>query len=107
VRVVDRVAAPNPQYRALTPDPGTSNVPYRVFNIGNHHPVELMEFIGCIEEALGREAQKNFLPLQDGDVPATYADVDALRDWVGFVPGTDIRTGIVRFVAWYREYYGV
>jgi UDP-glucuronate 4-epimerase len=107
VRVLDRVATPDPAYRAEAPDPGTGNVPYRVFNIGNHHPVPLLEFIGCIEEALGRQAEKNLLPLQDGDVPATYADVDALRDWVGFAPATDIRTGIGRFVAWYREYYRV
>ena len=107
VRVLDRVAAPDPAYRAEAPDPGTSNAPYRVFNIGNHQPVPLLEFIGCIEEALGREAQKNLLPLQDGDVPATHADVDALRDWVGFSPATDVRSGIQRFVAWYRSYYEV
>ncbi|MCW5632316.1 MAG: NAD-dependent epimerase [Rubrivivax sp.] len=107
LRVLDRIAAPDPAYRAEEPDPGTSNVPFRVFNIGNHQPVPLLDFIGCIEEALGRKAEKNMLPLQDGDVPATYADVDALRDWVGFVPATDIRTGIGRFVAWYREYYKV
>jgi UDP-glucuronate 4-epimerase len=107
IRVTDRVAAPDPAYRAEAPDPGTSNVPYRVFNIGNHSPVALMEFIGCIEQALGRQAEKNLLPLQDGDVPATYADVDALSDWVGFAPATDIRTGIARFVEWYRGYYRV
>jgi UDP-glucuronate 4-epimerase len=107
IRVTDRIAAPDPAYRAEAPDPGTSNVPYRVFNIGNHSPVALMEFIGCIEEALGRKAEKNLLPLQDGDVPATYADVDALSDWVGFAPATDIRTGIARFVEWYRGYYRV
>ncbi|MBL8326205.1 MAG: NAD-dependent epimerase [Rubrivivax sp.] len=107
IRVLDRTAAPNPAYRAEAPDPGTSNVPFRVFNIGNHNPVPLMDFIGCIEEALGMKAEKNLLPLQDGDVPATYADVDSLREWVGFVPATDIRTGIGRFVAWYREYYKV
>ncbi|MBX3601509.1 MAG: NAD-dependent epimerase [Rubrivivax sp.] len=107
IRVTDRIAAPDPAYRAEAPDPGTSNVPYRVFNIGNHSPVELMEFIGCIEEALGRPAEKNLLPLQDGDVPATYADVDALTEWVGFAPATDIRTGIARFVEWYRAYYKV
>ncbi|MDE2613590.1 MAG: NAD-dependent epimerase [Burkholderiales bacterium] len=105
LRVLDKTATPDPAYRAGSPDPATSNVPYRVFNIGNHHPVPLLEFIGCIEDALGRKAAKNMLPLQDGDVPATYADVDALHDWVGFVPATDIRTGIGRFIAWYREYY--
>ncbi len=106
IRVMDRVAAPDPAYRAEAPDPATSNAPYRVFNIGNHNPVPLLDFIACIEDALGIKAQKNLLPLQDGDVPATYADVDALRDWVGFTPATDIRTGIRRFVDWYRGYYG-
>ena len=105
VRVLDRVAQASPTYRAEQPDPGTSNAPFRIFNIGNNNPVSLLEFIGCIEEVIGRKAQKNLLPLQDGDVPATYANTDALRDWVGFVPATDIRTGIGRFVAWYREYY--
>ncbi len=107
IRVMDRVAAPNPDYRAETPDPGTSNAPFRVFNIGNHNPVPLLDFIGCIEDALGMKAQKNLMPLQDGDVPATYADVDSLRDWVGFTPSTAIRPGIGRFVAWYRDYYRV
>ena len=107
IRVLDRVSAPNPDYRAEQPDPGTSSAPFRVFNIGNHNPVPLMDFIACIEDALGMKAQKNMLPLQDGDVPATYADVDALRDWVGFTPATDIRTGIGRFVDWYKDYYRV
>jgi len=107
IRVLDRVAAPDPAYRPETPDPGTSNAPYRVFNIGNHNPVPLLDFIGCIEDALGMKAEKNLLPLQDGDVPATYADVDALKAWTGFTPATDIRTGIQRFVAWYRDYYRV
>jgi len=107
IRVMDRTAAPNPEFVSDTPDPGTSNAPYRVFNIGNHSPVQLLDYIGCIEDALGLKAQKNLLPLQDGDVPATYADVDALRDWVGFTPATDIRSGVARFVAWYRDYYQV
>ena len=107
IRVLDKSAAADPAFRALAPDPGTSDAPYRLFNIGNHNPVPLMDFIGCIEEALNRKAQKNMLPLQDGDVPATYADVDALQSWVGFAPATDIRTGIGRFVAWYRGYYKV
>jgi UDP-glucuronate 4-epimerase len=107
VRVLDKTAAPDPAFRADRPDPATSSAPYRVFNIGNHDPVPLLEFIGCIEDALGRKADKLLLPLQDGDVPATYADVDALRDWVGFAPATDIRTGIGRFVDWYRGYYRV
>jgi len=107
IRVMDRVATPNSDYVADTPDPGTSNGPFRVFNIGNHSPVPLLEYISTIEDALGLKAQKNMLPLQDGDVPATFADVDALRDWVGFTPATDIRTGIGRFVAWYRDYHQV
>lgn len=107
IRVLDRPAAPDPAYDALNPDPGTSNAPYRVFNIGNHNPVPLLDFIAAIEDALGMKAEKNLLPLQDGDVPATYADVDALTAWTGFAPKTDIRTGIGRFVAWYREYYRV
>jgi UDP-glucuronate 4-epimerase len=82
-------------------------VPYRVFNIGNHNPVPLMEFIACIERALGRQAEKRLLPLQDGDVPATYADVDALRQWVGFVPATELSVGIGRFVDWYMRYYRI
>ena len=107
IRVLDRVAEPNADYRAELPDPGTSNVPFRVFNIGNHNPVQLLDYIACIEDAVGRKATKNLLPLQDGDVPATYADVDALRDWVGFTPATEIRTGVQRFVDWYRSYYKV
>jgi UDP-glucuronate 4-epimerase len=107
IRVLDRVAAPDPAYNASRPDPGTSNAPYRVFNIGNHNPVPLLDFIGCIEEALGMPAQKNLLPLQDGDVPATYADVESLSSWTGFAPATDIRSGIARFVQWYRGYYKV
>jgi UDP-glucuronate 4-epimerase len=106
VRVLDRAATPDPGYRSDEPDPATSTAPFRVFNIGSHRPVPLLDFIAAIEEALGRSAQMNLLPLQDGDVPATYADVDALRDWVGYTPATDIRTGIGRFVAWYRSYYG-
>ena len=107
VRVLDKTAAPDPAFRADRPDPATSSAPYRVFNIGNHDPVPLLEFIGCIEDALGRKADKLLLPLQDGDVPATYADVDALTAWTGFAPATDIRTGIGRFVEWYRGYYKV
>ena len=105
IRVLDRTASPDPAYDPLRPDPGTSNAPFRVFNIGNHQPVELLHYIACIEAALGRKAQMNLLPLQDGDVPATHADVDALREWVGFAPATDVRTGVGRFVDWYRGYY--
>ena len=107
IRVSDKPAAPDPAYQPDTPDPATSNVPYRIFNIGNHQPVPLMDYIGALERALGRTAQKNFLPMQDGDVPATYADVDALNAWVGFHPATSIDDGIARFVDWYRGYHGV
>ena len=107
VRVLDRVATTNPVYDANVADPATSNVPYRVFNIGNNNPVPLLDFIGCIEDALGKKAEKRLLPLQDGDVPATYANTDALNDWVGFVPGTSVQVGIARFVAWYKSYYRV
>jgi len=107
IRVLDRPAEPDPAYDSLRPDPATGSAPFRVFNIGNHQPVPLLDFIGCIEDALGMKAEKNLLPLQDGDVPATFADVDALTAWTGFAPATDIQTGIGRFVAWYRGYYGV
>jgi UDP-glucuronate 4-epimerase len=107
IRVLDRVAAPCANYDPALADPATSNAPYRVFNIGNNNPVPLLDFIGCIEKTLGIKAIKNFMPLQDGDVPATYANTDALNEWVGFVPGTSIQDGISRFIAWYRDYYKV
>ena len=107
IRVMDRSAVANPAYDALAADPATSNVPYRVFNIGNNNPVQLLDFIGAIENALGMKAEKRLLPLQDGDVPATYANTDLLNDWVGFVPGTSVEDGVGRFVAWYRDYYKV
>ena len=107
IRVLDRTAAPDPAFNSAKSDPATSNAPYRVFNIGNNNPVPLLDFIGCIEIALGKKAEKNLLPLQDGDVPATYANTDALNDWVGFVPGTGVQDGVNRFVAWYRDYYKV
>lgn len=107
VRVLDRIATPNPEYAADLADPATSNAPYRIFNIGNNNPVSLLNFIGCIEEELGIRAVKRMLPLQDGDVPATYANTDALNAWVGFVPSTNINDGIGKFVAWYRKYYNV
>jgi UDP-glucuronate 4-epimerase len=105
IRVLDRTAVANPAFDSATSDPATSSAPYRVFNIGNNNPVPLLDFIGCIENALGKKAEKNLLPLQDGDVPATYANTDALNDWVGFVPGTGVQEGIDRFIAWYRDYY--
>ncbi len=107
VRTLDRVPDPDPAYRADAPDPASSAAPYRVFNIGNHAPVPLLDFIACVEEAVGRPAIKQLLPLQPGDVPATYADVDGLAAWTGFRPATDIRTGVRQFVDWYRSYYKV
>ncbi len=105
IRVLDRTATVNPAYDPLEADPATSSAPYRVFNIGNNSPVPLLDFIACIERVLGKTAEKRLLPLQDGDVPATYANTDALNDWVGFVPATPIDEGIANFVAWYRDYY--
>ncbi len=107
VRVLDRVATADPAYNAASPDPARSNVPYRVFNIGNSDPVKLMSFIEAIEESVGRVAKKNFMPLQDGDVPATFADVSELTEWTGFRPATPIREGVGRFVNWYRDYFKV
>lgn len=107
LRTADRIPQPNPSWSGANPDPATSSAPYRIYNIGNHSPVELMHFIGVLERALGREAQKNFLPMQPGDVPATFADVDDLIADVGFAPATPLEDGIARFVAWYRGYYGV
>jgi UDP-glucuronate 4-epimerase len=107
VRVMGRPAISNPRWRANDPDPGSSYAPYKIYNIGNNNPVELLEFIGAIEKALGLKAQKEFLDLQPGDVPATYANVDDLIADVGFKPKTPIATGIRKFVEWYREYYAV
>jgi len=107
VRTSDHTAAPNPAWDAARPDPGTSAAPYRLYNIGNNNPVELLHLIATLEGALGRTAEKRFLPMQAGDVPATYADVDALADAVGFRPATSIEEGVARFVAWYREFYRV
>ncbi len=105
IRAMDRNATVNDAYDAFSADPATSSAPYRVFNIGNNDPVPLMDFIGALETAIGRPAEKIFLPMQDGDVPATYADTQLLDDWVGFAPATPIQEGIHRFVAWYRDYY--
>jgi UDP-glucuronate 4-epimerase len=107
VRVTDRTATPDLDWSGDAPDPGSSSAPYRLYNIGNHSPVKLMDFIGHIETALGREAKKNFLPLQPGDVPAAYADVAGLQAAVDFKPSTPIEDGICRFVEWYRDYYRV
>jgi len=105
VRILDRIPEADPQWQSDRPDPATSFAPYRIYNIGNHQPVELMDFIRALEIHLGKTAQKHFLPLQAGDVPATYADVADLMADVGFKPSTSIEEGIGRFVDWYREYY--
>jgi len=107
VHAVDRIATPDPDWSAEAPDPATSSAPYRVYNIGNNNPVALMDYIACIEKATGKEAIKEFLPMQPGDVPVTYADIDDLQRDIGFRPDTPLEAGMERFVAWYREYYGV
>jgi len=106
IRVLDKPATPDPAFDPLRPDAGTAQVPHRLFNIGNSEPVQLLHFITTLEAALGREAVKRFLPMQDGDVPATYADTRRLADWVGLPAKTSIETGIARFVDWYRREYG-
>ena len=107
VRVADRTPQPNPAWSGDDPDPGTSAAPYKVYNIGNNQPVELMHMIETLEDCLGVKAQKNMMPMQPGDVPATYADVDNLIADVGFKPDTPIETGIARFVEWYRAYHNI
>jgi UDP-glucuronate 4-epimerase len=107
IRVMERVPQPDPNWSSEKPECGSSSAPYRIYNIGNHNPVELGYFIEVLERKLGKKAKQNLLPLQDGDVPATYADVEDLAHDVGFRPATPIEAGISRFVDWYREYYGV
>jgi UDP-glucuronate 4-epimerase len=105
VRVTDTIARPNAAWSGMKPDPGTSQAPYRLYNIGNNQPVELLDFIAALENSIGKKADKRLLPLQPGDVPETYADVDDLMRDVGFRPATPIGVGIARFVEWYRSYY--
>jgi UDP-glucuronate 4-epimerase len=105
VRVADKAAAPNPAFNPAYPDPGTSSAPYRVFNIGNNHPIPLMDYISALERALGVAAIKNYLPMQPGDVPATSANTAELNAWVGFKPNTAVTDGITQFADWYRGYY--
>ncbi|MBS0386659.1 MAG: NAD-dependent epimerase [Proteobacteria bacterium] len=107
VRVGDAPARPNPAWSGDKPDPATSSAPYRIFNIGNHSPVKLLRLIEILEDKIGKKAIKRMAPMQPGDVPATYADIDALTEAVGFAPRTPIETGIERFVAWYRDFYRV
>ena len=107
LRVLDKPAAPDPTFDAAHPDPATSWAPHRVFNIGNSNPTPLMDYIEAIEAALGVVATKELLPMQPGDVPATAADTAALEAWTGFKPNTPVREGVARFVAWYRQFYGL
>jgi UDP-glucuronate 4-epimerase len=107
IRTLDHVPGPDPLYDPLAPNPATSDAPYRVYNIGNNAPVQLLDYIQVLEDALGKKAQRRLLPLQPGDVPDTFADVSALQRDVGYAPSTPIQTGIARFVAWYRNYYKV
>jgi UDP-glucuronate 4-epimerase len=107
VRVTDLIPQPNPNWSGEYPDPGTSNAPYKIYNIGNNQPIELSKFIATLEDCLGIKAQKNMLPIQPGDVPTTYADVQDLIDDVGFKPNTSIEIGISKFVDWYKNYYKI
>ncbi len=107
VRTLDKVATPDPDWRAEAPDPATSSAPYRLYNIGNHSPVKLLDYIAVIERTTGKQAEMEMLPAQPGDVPETYADVAALKQAVGFEPSTPIEVGVKRFVDWYRDFYAV
>ncbi|MCH8175273.1 MAG: NAD-dependent epimerase [Proteobacteria bacterium] len=107
IRTLDKIAAPNLEWDSDSPDPATSKAPYRLYNIGSNKPIELMRYIEILEQCLGKTAEKNLLPLQAGDVPATYADVDDLIADVDYQPDTPIEVGVARFVEWYREFYAV
>jgi UDP-glucuronate 4-epimerase len=107
VRILDRPAPPNPKWSGNSPDPGTSTAPWRVYNIGNSRPVQLMDYIAALEKALGKKAKVDLLPLQAGDVPDTFADVDDLVEQFQYRPSTTVEEGISRFVAWYRSYFSV
>lgn len=104
VRILDRIPLGDSSFSTNMPDPGSSNAPYKVYNIGNHEPIELMAFIKLIEEALGKEADKNFLPMQSGDVVATYADIEDLKRDIGFRPKTSLLSGVGQWVEWYKKY---
>ena len=105
IRTLDKVPGSNPDWTGDNPDPATSAAPWRVFNIGNNNPVKLTHYIEVLEDCLGKKAEKNLLPLQPGDVPNTYADVQDLVDWVGYKPETTVEEGIAAFVDWYRDYF--
>ncbi len=105
IKIIDRIPTPNPSWNGIAPDPSSSYAPYKLYNIGNNNSVELMRFIEVLEECIGKKAVKNFLPMQAGDVHATYADVDDLVQDVGFKPKTPIEVGLKKFVEWYKSYY--
>jgi UDP-glucuronate 4-epimerase len=105
-RTLDHVPGPDPDYDPMSPSPATSSAPYRLYNIGNHQPTQLLRYIEVLEDCLGRKAERRLLPLQPGDVPDTFADVDSLRADVGYAPSTSIVVGVARFVDWYRMFYG-
>ena len=107
IRTLDNVAEPNPEWTGMKPDSATSKAPYKIYNIGSNKPCELMRYIEIIEECVGKKAEMNLLPLQAGDVPATYADVDALIKDVDYKPNTSIEEGVAKFVEWYRDFYKV
>ncbi|OCR14237.1 NAD-dependent epimerase [Helicobacter pullorum] len=107
VRVIDNIPTPNPQWNGKNPDPHSSKAPYKIYNIGNNNPVKLMDFIEAIEKEVGKTAQKNMLPLQPGDVPATYANVNDLVSELDYKPNTSIQIGIKNFVKWYREFFAI
>lgn len=107
IRSSDQIAQPNPEWDSNNPDPATSNAPFRIFNIGNNNPVKLSAYIEAIEEALGKKAIKDLLPLQPGDVPDTYADSSELEKATGYKPATPVKEGVANFVKWYREFYQV
>ena len=107
IRVLDRPAPPNPDWDGANPDPGSSKAPWRVYNIGNNSPIELMDYIGAIEKALGKKAELEMLPLQPGDVPDTYADVSDLVEQFNYKPSTPVEQGVANFIAWYRDYFSI
>ena len=106
IRTLDRIPGPDPDFDPLTPNPASSTAPYRVYNIGSHRPIQLLRYIEVLEECLGRKAELRMLPLQPGDVPDTYADVQALQRDTGYTPSTPVEVGVRRFVEWYRGFYG-
>jgi len=106
-RVIELIPAPDPAWRADPPDPASSSAPWRIYNVGNNQAVPLMDFIAALEQALGREAEKSLLPMQQGDVRATYADIDDFRRHTGFSPSTPLAEGLAKFTAWHREYYKI